>query len=97
MKNKSSAQNQEINARGRNTAFQHATPNRNSDNQRVQFQELRIGQFFESRGRLFQKIALSMARDGDGNGMIFQAQAEVLPDPFAGTAGTNHTHQKPSP
>jgi hypothetical protein len=48
----------------------------------LQFQEIPIGQFFEYRGRRYRKLALSMASDEDRNGNIFQAQTEVLPDPF---------------
>jgi hypothetical protein len=48
----------------------------------LQFQEIPIGQFFEYRGRRYRKLALSMASDEDRNGNIFQAQVEVLPDPF---------------
>lgn len=49
----------------------------------LQFQEIPIGQHFEFRGRRYQKLALSLARDEDHYGNIFQAQTEVLPDPFA--------------
>jgi len=49
----------------------------------IQFQELSIGQHFEFRGRRYEKLALSMACDEDRIGNIFQAQTEVLPDPFA--------------
>jgi len=49
----------------------------------IQFQEILIGQFFEYRGRRYRKLALSMASDEDRNGNIFQAQVEVLPDPFS--------------
>jgi hypothetical protein len=49
----------------------------------IQFQEIPIGQHFEFRGRRYQKLALSLARDEDHYGNIFQAQTEVLPDPFA--------------
>ena len=49
----------------------------------VQFQEILIGQHFEFRGRRFKKLAVSMASDEDRNGTIFQAETEVLPDPFA--------------
>ena len=48
----------------------------------IQFQEIQIGQHFEFRGRRFRKLALSMACDEDRMGYIFQAQTEVLPDPF---------------
>ena len=48
----------------------------------IQFQEIPIGQHFEFRGRRYKKIAPSMASDEDRNGNIFQAQTEVLPDPF---------------
>jgi hypothetical protein len=49
----------------------------------IQFQEVLIGQHFEFRGRRYQKLALNMASDEDRNGTIFQAQTEVLPDPFS--------------
>ena len=49
----------------------------------IQFQEIPIGQHFEFRGRRYRKLALSMACDEDRMGNIFQAQTEVLPDPFA--------------
>ena len=49
----------------------------------IQFQEIPIGQFFEYRGRRYRKLALSMASDEDRNGNIFQAQTEVLPEPFS--------------
>jgi hypothetical protein len=48
----------------------------------MQFQEIPIGGHFEFRGRRYQKLALSMARDEDHYGNIFQAQTEVLPDPL---------------
>jgi hypothetical protein len=48
----------------------------------IQFQEIAIGQYFEFRGRRYKKLALSMASDEDRIGTIFQAQTEVLPDPF---------------
>ena len=48
----------------------------------IQFQEIPIGQHFEFRGRRYKKIAPSMASDEDRNGNIFQAQTEVLLDPF---------------
>ena len=48
----------------------------------IQFQEIAIGQHFEFRGRRYKKLALSMASDEDRIGTIFQAQTEVLPDPF---------------
>jgi len=51
----------------------------------IQFQEIPIGQHFEYRGRRYRKLALSMACDEDRIGNIFQAQTEVLPDPFAST------------
>ncbi|MCX6921868.1 MAG: hypothetical protein NT154_01420 [Verrucomicrobia bacterium] len=49
----------------------------------VQFQEIPIGQHFEFRGHRYKKLAVSMASDEDRNGNIFQAETEVLPDPFA--------------
>jgi hypothetical protein len=52
----------------------------------MQFQEIAIGQHFEFRGRRYKKLALSMASHEDRIGNIFQAQTEVLPDPFARAA-----------
>ena len=49
----------------------------------MQFQEVTIGQHFEFRGRRYQKLAVSLARDEDYFGNVFQAQTEVLPDPFS--------------
>jgi hypothetical protein len=58
----------------------------------IQFQEIPIGGYFESRGRRYQKISLVIGRDEDGNGTIFVIQSEVLPDPFAPTVQmTNHS------
>jgi hypothetical protein len=48
----------------------------------LQFQEIPIGGHFEFRGRRYKKLALSMASDEDHYGNIFQAETEVLPDPF---------------
>jgi len=48
----------------------------------MQFQEIPVGGHFEFRGRRYEKLALSMARDEDHYGNIFQAQTEVLPDPL---------------
>jgi|GEM_PF-6109308 hypothetical protein len=45
----------------------------------IQFQEIPIGRYFEFRGRRYQKLALSLARDEDRYGTIFLAQTEVLP------------------
>jgi hypothetical protein len=50
------------------------------------FQEIQIDQFFEFRGRRYQKLALSMASDEDRNGNIFQAETEVLADLVASPA-----------
>jgi hypothetical protein len=66
----------------------------------VQFQEIPIGQHFEFRGRRYRKLALSMASDEDRNGNIFQAQTEVLPDPFSHSdpgpeAFDSRSNQKP--
>jgi hypothetical protein len=49
----------------------------------MQFQEIPIGGHFEFLGRRYLKLAMSMARDEDHYGNIFQAQTEVLPDPLA--------------
>jgi len=48
----------------------------------IQFQEIPIGQFFEFRGRRYEKLALSRAGDEDRNSTIFLAQTEVLPGSF---------------
>ncbi len=53
-----------------------------------------------NRGRRYEKLALSMASDEDRNGNIFQAQVEVLPDPFLRNgpgpeASYPRTNQKP--
>jgi hypothetical protein len=45
----------------------------------IQFQEIPIGRYFEFRGRRYQKLALSLARDEDHYGTISLAQTEVLP------------------
>jgi hypothetical protein len=66
----------------------------------IQFQEIPIGGYFEFHGRRYRKLALSMASDEDRNGTIFQAQTEVLPDPYSrsdpGPEGSYpRTNQKP--
>jgi hypothetical protein len=63
----------------------------------IQFQEIPFGGCFESRGRRYQKISLIVARDEDGNGSIFMAQSEVLPDPFAPSASTAPATNRPIP
>jgi hypothetical protein len=60
----------------------------------IQFQEIPIGQHFEFRGRRYRKLALSMACDEDRIGNIFQAQTEVLPDPFPSAAGSGSSESK---
>ncbi len=50
---------------------------------RIQFQEVPIGQFFEFRSRRYQRLGPRICRDEDGNGAMFHAQTEVLPDPFS--------------
>ena len=87
MKKESEPQNQ-VEAAGTNPARNHpsmphkiTSPNSPMPTT-IQFQEIPIGQFFEYRGRRYRKLALSMASDEDRNGNIFQAQTEVLPDPF---------------
>ena len=52
----------------------------------LQFHDIQISQFFEFRGRRYQKLALSMASDEDRNGNIFQAETEVLADLVASPA-----------
>jgi hypothetical protein len=105
MKKESEPQNQ-VDAAGPNPA-----PNDPSMRQRItspnspmpstiQFQQIPMGQFFEFRGRRYRKLALSMASDEDRNGNIFQAQTEVLPDPFSRSApgpegSYPRTNQKP--
>ena len=60
----------------------------------IQFQEIPIGQHFEFRGRRYRKLALSMACDEDRIGNIFQAQTEVLPDPFPSAVGSGRSEPK---
>jgi hypothetical protein len=60
----------------------------------IQFQEIPIGQHFEFRGRRFRKLALSMACDEDRIGNIFQAQTEVLPDPFLSAEGSGRSEPR---
>lgn len=48
----------------------------------MQFQELPLGQYFEFRGRRFQKLALSLACSEDRYGTVFHRDTEVLPDPL---------------
>jgi hypothetical protein len=43
------------------------------------FYKLAIGARFEFRGRQFEKLAVSMARDADRIGHIFPAGSEVTP------------------
>jgi hypothetical protein len=57
--------------------------------QRLQFQEIPVGRFFEFRGRRYKKLALSMASDEDRYGTIFRAETEVLPDPFGHQASSS--------
>ena len=47
---------------------------------RTTFWQLPIGARFEFRGRRYEKLALSMARDEERCGNIFQDEAEVLWD-----------------
>ena len=84
MKNQSAPRNLEVEADGPVAAAQVTIKLRESSRpSTLQFQEIPIGQFFELHGRRYGKLALSMASDEDRNGNIFQAQTEVLPDPFS--------------
>ncbi len=47
---------------------------------RTTFWQLPIGARFEFRGRRYEKLALSMARDEERCGNIFQDEAEVIWD-----------------
>lgn len=101
MKNESAAGNLEVEAGGPGPAAQVSIKLQESTRPRtLQFQEVHIGQFFDNRGRRYEKLALSMASDEDRNGNIFQAQVEVLPDPFLRNgpgpeASYPRTNQKP--
>ncbi len=108
MKNESASGNREVEAGGQNplpedrSKLQNTTSPNPPMRPTIQFQEIPIGQFFEFRGRRYQKLALSMASDEDRNGTIFQAQTEVLPDPFSRTGPTpvafdSRSKQKPLP
>jgi hypothetical protein len=46
----------------------------------VKFRELPLGARFEFRGRRYEKLALSLARDEERCGNIFHEHTEVLPD-----------------
>lgn len=54
-------------------------PERDKPCCRVQFYQLAKGARFEFRGKQFQKIAMSMAEDGERNGNVFQGETEVTP------------------
>jgi hypothetical protein len=43
----------------------------------IKFRDLPVGARFEFRGRRYEKLALSMARDEDRLGNVFHADAEV--------------------
>jgi len=45
----------------------------------IKFRDLPVGARFEFRGRRYEKLALSMARDEDRLGNVFHADAEVRP------------------
>ena len=44
----------------------------------TKFNELPLGARFEFRGRRYEKLALSLARDEERMGNIFHAETEVL-------------------
>ena len=44
----------------------------------IQFQQLPLGARFEFRGRRYEKLALSMARDEERCGNIFRDETEVF-------------------
>jgi hypothetical protein len=46
----------------------------------MKFYELAIGARFIFRGRRFEKIAMSMARQEQGLASIFQGETEIVPD-----------------
>ena len=46
----------------------------------MKFYELAIGARFVFRGQRFEKIAMSMAREEQGLGSIFQGETEIVPD-----------------
>jgi len=87
-KNIATQQNSGVNAGGSNPAVdtshnpRTASPT-SAPPATLQFQEIPIGGHFEFRGRRYQKLALNIASDEDKNGTLFQAQTEVLPDPFS--------------
>ena len=85
MKDETSSQNHKVDAGRGRAAIPDASTHRGLDGQRVQFQEIAIGGYFEFRGRRYQKLALNMASDEDRNGSIFMNQTEVSPDPYART------------
>ena len=72
MKNESASGNREVEAGGQNplpedrSKLQNTTSPNPPMRPTIQFQEIPIGQFFEFRGRQYQKLALSMASDEDG-------------------------------
>lgn len=45
----------------------------------TEFEEIRVGQYFEFRGERYKKVALSMAKDEKGWGNVFSAETEVRP------------------
>lgn len=52
----------------------------------LRFGELPLGGRFEFRGRRYEKLALSLARDEDRCGNIFQAETLVCTEQAGGTA-----------
>ena len=47
---------------------------------KMTFNEVPLGARFEFRGRRYEKVALSMARDEDRFGNVFQDYTEVVAD-----------------
>ena len=46
----------------------------------MKFYELAVGARFILRGRRFEKIAMSMARDEQGLGSLLMGETEIVPD-----------------
>lgn len=64
-----------------NTTVLNRTPGR-----LIRFTELPVGARFEFRGRRYEKVALSMARDEERLGNAFHAETEVVCDTPGGLA-----------
>jgi hypothetical protein len=64
----------------------------------VRFVELPLGARFEFRGRRYEKVAQSMARDEERLGNVFHRDCEVVTeDPATTSPTTDHSHARPSP